>query len=83
MAAENHPESCFQRIAAAVSPLPFAAARRVQKEDERPIKDERASVPDAALLEQELQNAIETAIAQLPEAQRLAVVLRRYDDPQL
>ena len=37
-------------------------------------------MPDAALLEQELQNAIETAIAQLPETQRLAVVLRRYDD---
>jgi RNA polymerase sigma-70 factor (ECF subfamily) len=48
--------------------------------DERPLKDEHATTPDASLLEQELQHAIETAIAQLPETQRLAVVLRRYDE---
>jgi RNA polymerase sigma-70 factor (ECF subfamily) len=54
---------------------------QVEREDEeRPIKDERAMAPDAALLEQELQRAIETAIAQLPETQRMAVVLRRYDE---
>jgi RNA polymerase sigma-70 factor, ECF subfamily len=54
---------------------------QVEREDEeRPIKDERAIAPDAALLEQELQGAIETAIARLPETQRLAVVLRRYDE---
>jgi RNA polymerase sigma-70 factor (ECF subfamily) len=47
---------------------------------ELPIKDERATAPDAALLERELQSAIEAAIAQLPETQRMAVVLRRYDD---
>lgn len=49
-------------------------------EEERPIKDERATAPDTALLQQELQRAVEAAIAQLPETQRLAVVLRRYDD---
>jgi RNA polymerase sigma-70 factor (ECF subfamily) len=48
--------------------------------EERPIRDERATAPDASLLEQELQRAIETAIAQLPETQRMAVVLRRYDE---
>jgi RNA polymerase sigma-70 factor (ECF subfamily) len=54
---------------------------QVESEDEeRPIKDERAIAPDASLLEQELQRAIESAIAQLPETQRMAVVLRRYDD---
>lgn len=54
---------------------------QVESEDEeRPIKDERATAPDAALLEQELQRAVEAAITQLPETQRLAVVLRRYDD---
>ena len=37
------------------------------EDEDRPIKDERAAAPDAALLERELQNAIETAIAQLPE----------------
>ena len=53
---------------------------QVESEDnERSIRDERATAPDASLLEQELQKTIETAIAQLPETQRLAVVLRRYD----
>ena len=46
----------------------------------RPIPDERASAPDDALLEQELQRAIDQAIAQLPETQRMAVVLRRYHE---
>lgn len=50
------------------------------EEKERPIRDERTTAPDASLLEQELQRAIETAIAQLPETQRMAVVLRRYDE---
>lgn len=52
-----------------------------ESEDEvRPLRDERATTPDAALLEQELRGAIEAAIAQLPETQRMAVVLRRYDE---
>jgi RNA polymerase sigma-70 factor (ECF subfamily) len=50
------------------------------EEEERPIRDERATAPDASLLEQELQSAIETAIAQLPETQRMAVALRRYNE---
>jgi RNA polymerase sigma-70 factor (ECF subfamily) len=48
--------------------------------EERPLRDERAMAPDASLLEKELQSAIEAAIAQLPETQRMAVVLRRYDE---
>lgn len=50
------------------------------EEEERPIRDERAVAPDASLLEQELQNAIDAAIANLPETQRLAVILRRYEE---
>jgi RNA polymerase sigma-70 factor (ECF subfamily) len=49
-------------------------------EEERPVKDEHASSPDAALLEQELQEAIDAAITRLPESQRMAVVLRRYEE---
>jgi RNA polymerase sigma-70 factor (ECF subfamily) len=49
-------------------------------EEERPIKDEHAASPDAALLEQELQGAIDAAIARLPESQRMAVILRRYEE---
>ena len=44
------------------------------------LKDERGQTPDAALLEVELQRAIESAIADLPETQRMAVVLRRYEE---
>lgn len=35
--------------------------------------------PDAELLQAELQRAVDDAIAALPEAQRMAVVLRRYE----
>ena len=35
--------------------------------------------PDAELLQAELQQAVDAAIASLPETQRLAVVLRRYE----
>ena len=49
-------------------------------EEERPLKDERAVAPDASLLEHELQQAVDAAIANLPETQRMAVVLRRYEE---
>jgi RNA polymerase sigma-70 factor (ECF subfamily) len=49
-------------------------------EEERPLKDEHAVAPDASLLEHELQEAVDAAIADLPETQRLAVILRRYEE---
>jgi RNA polymerase sigma-70 factor (ECF subfamily) len=48
--------------------------------EELPLKDETTETPDAALLQTELQRAIESAITQLPETQRMALVLRRYED---
>jgi len=42
--------------------------------------DNAESAPNAALLEAELEKAIDDAIRALPEKQRLAVVLRRYED---
>jgi RNA polymerase sigma factor (sigma-70 family) len=47
--------------------------------EEIPLKDETNPAPDASLLEGELQRAIEEAIMQLPESQRMALVLRRYE----
>lgn len=47
--------------------------------EDPPLKDETQSPPDASLLEGELQRTIEDAILQLPEAQRMALVLRRYE----
>jgi RNA polymerase sigma-70 factor, ECF subfamily len=35
--------------------------------------------PDAAILQAELQAAVDAAISALPEAQRMAVILRRYE----
>lgn len=48
--------------------------------EEMQLKDEHASSPDASLLEAELRRTIDAAIADLPETQRLAVVLRRYQE---
>jgi len=47
--------------------------------EEFPLKDEKNPTPDASLLETELQQAIDDAIAQLPESQRMALTLRRYE----
>jgi RNA polymerase sigma-70 factor (ECF subfamily) len=48
--------------------------------DEIPLKDEATATPDATLLQAELQAAIEKAITLLPETQRMALVLRRYEE---
>src|SRR5438093_992699 len=47
--------------------------------EDPPLKDEANLAPDASLLETELQRTIEQAILQLPETQRMALVLRRYE----
>ena len=44
------------------------------------LEDTHTPAPDATLLEGELQAAIADAIQSLPETQRLALVLRRYED---
>jgi RNA polymerase sigma-70 factor (ECF subfamily) len=48
--------------------------------DELPLADEAVSAPDAAALEKELQGAVDKAIEALPEVQRMAVILRRYEE---
>jgi RNA polymerase sigma-70 factor (ECF subfamily) len=47
--------------------------------EEFPLKDEKNPAPDVSLLQTELQRAIEDAITQLPESQRMALILRRYE----
>jgi RNA polymerase sigma-70 factor (ECF subfamily) len=51
-------------------------------EDDRPFQapDPGAKAPDTSLLDDEMQTAIQRAIDALPEIQRMAIVLRRYDD---
>jgi RNA polymerase sigma-70 factor (ECF subfamily) len=48
--------------------------------EELPLKDGATASPDASLLETELQQAIQKAITELPESQRMAIVLRRYEE---
>jgi RNA polymerase sigma-70 factor (ECF subfamily) len=56
--------------------------RPFDADDERPLQapDPHAKTPDRTLLDDEMQAAIQSAIDELPETQRLAVILRRYDD---
>jgi RNA polymerase sigma-70 factor, ECF subfamily len=51
-------------------------------EDDRPFQapDPGAKPPDTSLLDDEMQAAIQRAIDELPEIQRMAIILRRYDD---
>jgi RNA polymerase sigma-70 factor (ECF subfamily) len=48
--------------------------------EEMPLKDEATATPDATLLQVELQVEIEKAIMLLPDTQRMALVLRRYEE---
>ena len=48
--------------------------------EEKPLKDETTATPDAAFLQAELQAEIEKAIMLLPDTQRMALVLRRYEE---
>jgi RNA polymerase sigma-70 factor, ECF subfamily len=71
--------------------LVFNELRRTKRRAQMPLQtepqaeeialpDETTPAPDASLLEDELQRAIENAITQLPDAQRMALILRRYED---
>lgn len=42
--------------------------------------DDPSKSPDAAALQHELEKAIDQAIQELPEKQRMAVILRRYEE---
>jgi RNA polymerase sigma-70 factor (ECF subfamily) len=51
-------------------------------EDRAPLQaaDPTVKAPDASMLNDEMQAAIQGAIDKLPETQRMAVILRRYDE---
>lgn len=50
-----------------------------EEESHVQVPDDVSRQPDYELLQEELRNAVDRAIASLPEQQRLAVVLRRYE----
>ena len=51
-------------------------------DEDRPqqFADGNVKPPDTAMLDEEMQDAIERSIQELPEAQRMAVIMRRYQD---
>ena len=53
-----------------------------EHEDHTPVQvaDMGTKAPDTAMLDDEMQAAIQRAIDELPETQRLAIILRRYDE---
>lgn len=53
-----------------------------QREEEYHLStpDESAQTPGEAALQRELEEAVDAAIQELPEKQRMAVILRRYED---
>lgn len=70
--------------------LVFNESRRRQRRKEHSLEEQEeewhqqvsedgASQPDDELLQREMQKAVDRAIAALPEKQRMAVVLRRYE----
>jgi len=54
--------------------------RHDDEERPRDTADLRTKTPDATLLDGEMMDAIQRAIDELPETQRLAVIMRRYDE---
>jgi RNA polymerase sigma-70 factor, ECF subfamily len=61
---------------------PAHSLDRAFDDDDRPRQapDTTTKSPDRTLLDEEMHAAIQRAIDELPETQRLAVILRRYDD---
>lgn len=59
---------------------PAVSLEREESEPVLELPDAKAKTPQKHLLDEEMFAAIEQAIAALPETQRMAVVLRRYQD---
>jgi RNA polymerase sigma-70 factor (ECF subfamily) len=59
---------------------PTVSMQEREETTHRVVEDVQGSSPDEELLRSEMEAAIDRAIAALPEKQRLAVVLRRYEE---
>lgn len=59
---------------------PAAALELEEEAHHFQAADLAALSPDASLLDAELQTAIQNAIDSLPETQRMAIILRRYEE---
>jgi RNA polymerase sigma-70 factor (ECF subfamily) len=59
---------------------PTVSVQEREETTNRVVEDLQGSAPDEDLLRSEMEAAIDRAIEALPEKQRLAVVLRRYEE---
>jgi RNA polymerase sigma-70 factor (ECF subfamily) len=59
---------------------PTVSVEEREETTHRVVEDDRGTTPDAELLRAELEAAVDRAIEALPEKQRLAVILRRYEE---
>ncbi|PAW61614.1 MAG: RNA polymerase subunit sigma-24 [Verrucomicrobiia bacterium Tous-C2TDCM] len=59
---------------------PTVSVQEREETTNRVVEDVQGSAPDEDLLRSEMEAAIDRAIEALPEKQRLAVVLRRYEE---
>ena len=59
---------------------PSTPLEQEEEENHFQAEDLQTPTPDESLLEAELQEAIQVAISSLPETQRMALVLRRYEE---
>lgn len=59
---------------------PAVSMEEREEEFQQVAVDQRTPSPDDSVLQAELEQAIDAAIAQLPEKQKMAVILRRYEE---
>ncbi len=59
---------------------PTVSVEEREEESHQVVEDLHTASPDQDVLHSELERAVDRAIQELPEKQRLAVVLRRYEE---
>lgn len=59
---------------------PTVSVEEREEESHQQVEDVHSTTPDQDALHSELERAVDDAIQALPEKQRLAVVLRRYEE---
>lgn len=59
---------------------PTVSVEEREEESHQVVEDKATVTPDQDVLQAELESAIDKAIESLPEKQRIAVILRRYEE---
>lgn len=59
---------------------PTVSVEEREEEHHRVVEDLQTSAPDDDVIHAELERAVDEAIRALPEKQRIAVILRRYEE---